>query len=162
MVNFWEFVSTFGDIQYWIGLTVAALIIYHVLPHKDRKKIAWFIFALLPAVILSYQITNLAKDSFEVPRPCFGLDYCPNSYSFPSGHATLIFAFASVVALATKRKELIIPSFILAVLVSISRVFLNLHTFADIFTGALIGIFTGYLVYKAYRAYHKALERINI
>lgn len=160
--QFWEIFTIFGDIQYWVGLTVAALIIYHVLPQKARKKIAWFIFALLPAVILSYQITNLAKDFFKVPRPCFGLEYCPSGYSFPSGHATIIFAFASVVAFATRRKELIIPSFILAVLVSASRVYLNFHTFVDVLAGALVGTISGYLVYRVYHAYHKSLEKIKI
>lgn len=161
-ISFWEFFTTFGDIQYWVGLTIGVLIIYHILPQKDRKRVAWFIFALLPAVILSYEITNLAKDFFKVPRPCLGLAYCLNSYSFPSGHATVIFAFASIVALATKRKELFIPSILLAILVSLSRVYLNLHTFSDIFAGALVGIFTGYLVYKTYRVHHAALERIKL
>lgn len=162
IISFWEIFTIFGDIQYWVGLTVAALIIYHILPQKDRKRIAWLIFALLPAVILSYQITTIAKDFFKVPRPCLGLEYCLSSYSFPSAHAAVIFAFASVVVLATKRKDLVVLSIILAVLVSMSRVFLNLHTFADIFAGALVGMLTGYLVYKTYRAYHIALEKIKL
>jgi undecaprenyl-diphosphatase len=154
---FWEIITIFGDIRLWVGLTIAFLIFY-ILSRRERKKIAWVVFALLPAVILSYQITNFSKDFFKIPRPCLGLEYCPSSYSFPSGHATIIFAFASVVALAAKRKEFVVLSFLLAVLVSLSRVYLNLHTFADVFAGALIGIFTGCLVYKAY---HKASEKIN-
>lgn len=147
----WQILSLFGEIQYWIGLGVGVLIIYQLLPHRDKKKIAWIIFALLPAIIFSYQITYLLKLWFKVPRPCFGSDQCPTSYSFPSGHATVIFAFASVFSLETRKKRFYLAVFILAILVSLSRVFLNYHTYADILAGALIGMFSGYLIHAAYR-----------
>ncbi|MDI6798709.1 MAG: hypothetical protein QMD12_01790 [Candidatus Aenigmarchaeota archaeon] len=44
---FWQILSLFGEIQYWIGLAVGVLIIYQILPHRDKKRIAWIIFALL-------------------------------------------------------------------------------------------------------------------
>lgn len=148
---FWQILSIFGEIQYWTGLTVGALIIYQFLPKRDKKKIAWVIFALLPAIIFSYQITYLLKLWFKVPRPCLGLGQCPASYSFPSGHATVIFAFASVFSLETRKKKFYLAAFMFAALVALSRVFLNYHTYADILAGALIGMFSGYLIHEAYR-----------
>lgn len=148
---FWQFFSLFGEIQYWIGLTAGVLIIYQILPKRDKKKIAWIIFALLPAIVFSYQITYLLKIWFKVPRPCFGLGQCPIGYSFPSGHATVIFAFASVFSSESRKKKFYLAAFILAVLVALSRVFLNYHTYVDILVGALIGTFSGYLIHAAYK-----------
>jgi len=147
----WQIFSLFGEIQYWIGLTVGVLIIYQLLPHRDKKRIAWVIFALLPAIIFSYQITYLFKIWFQVPRPCLELSQCPTDYSLPSGHAAVIFAFASVFSLETKKKKFYLAVFILAVLVALSRVFLGFHTYADIAAGALVGVFSGYLIHAAYK-----------
>lgn len=152
-MQIWEFFSFFGDTQFWIGLIVTSLLIYCILPRKGRKQIAWVVLALLPAIILSYGISTAVKEITGIPRPCFGLEYCPEGYSLPSRHASVIFTFASVVALFTKRKELIFASFALAILVSLSRVFLNYHTYFDIAIGALIGLASGYLVYKIYQRF---------
>lgn len=152
-MQIWKFFSFFGDTQFWIGLVIASLLIYCILPRKGRKQIAWVVLALLPAIILSYGISTAVKRITEISRPCFGLEYCPSGYSLPSNHASVIFAFAIVVALATKKKELILSSFGLAILVSLSRVFLNYHTYLDIGVGALIGLASGYLVYKIYQRF---------
>ncbi len=147
----WQFLSYFGDIQYWLGLTVAILIIYQILDKQDKKRMAWIVFALLPAIIISSQLTFSIQNIFQVPRPCAGLVDCPGEFSFPSAHATLIFAFATVVSLNTMKYKIYLFVFPLAVLVALSRVFLNYHTYPDIIVGALIGIFSGYLTYLSYK-----------
>lgn len=160
--GFWQFVSYFGDVQYWIGLTVASLIIYPLLSRKDKHKLSWIVLAMLPAVLISHQVVSVLKAFFEVARPCLGLIDCPASYSFPSGHAAVIFAFAIVTTLMAKNKIISALVIVLAFLVSLSRVFLNYHTFPDIGFGAVVGLAIGFLFYLAYKPIHVFLEKKKI
>ena len=57
-----------------------------------------------------------------VPAPLVEL---PSTYSFPSGHATVSFACATVLALAVPRLR--VPLFALAALISFSRVYVGVH-----------------------------------
>jgi undecaprenyl-diphosphatase len=152
-MQIWGFFSYFGDTQFWMGLIVISLLIYYILSRKERKQIAWIVLALIPAIILSAAISTVVKDILKMPRPCYGLEGCPEGYSLPSRHATVIFAFSTVVSIATRKKELIFSSFALAIIVSLSRVFLNYHTFWDITVGMIIGIVVGYLTYKIYKRF---------
>lgn len=142
--DFWFFITNFGNIDYWTFFSIFLVIFYLYLKRKDKKKFAWIIFVLIPAIFLSNQVTSILKDFFKIDRPCFGQISCPNSYSFPSGHATVIFAAMFSILLNIKNNRLKIPLFAFAVLVAISRVALNLHTYFDIFAGALIGIAFSY------------------
>jgi len=155
----WIIISYFGDVQYWLGLTIAMLIVYQLLDKRDKHKLAWVLLALLPAVIVSAQITMILKDTLLISRPCIGLPSCIDGYSFPSGHATVMFAFASVVVMQVQKRGwhlLVVP---LAVLVSVARVALGYHTVADVAAGAAIGISVGYLFHRSYRSVHVYFER---
>lgn len=157
--TFWTIVSYFGDVQYWIGLTIAILIIYPLLSRVDRHKLAWALFALLPAVFISHEIVSLLKEAFALQRPCFGMSLCPAGYSFPSGHASVVFAFATVASFMTRKRWLAIALFAIAALVAVSRVMLVYHTTSDIVVGALIGFGVGFLFYRSYRPIHAFLEK---
>jgi len=147
----WKFFSMFGDIQYWIGIGISTLLIYQILPKTSKKKITWIIFILLPAVLFSYQLTYVLKLWFQIPRPCSGMPNCPSTYSFPSGHSAVIFAFAFVSCMNVKKKEIYVFTIPLAFVVALSRVFLNYHTYVDIVAGASVGVFCGYLMAILYK-----------
>lgn len=66
--------------------------------------------------------------------------------SFPSGHATAMFSIASIVYFYNKRFGILL--YVMAVLTGVSRVIVGVHYPSDIVAGALIGIGSGYLVYK--------------
>lgn len=70
----------------------------------------------------------------------------PWDYSFPSGHATT--SFASATGLAAGRKSWGIAGYVLAVLISFSRMYFYLHFPSDIFVGVLLGISCGMVSYK--------------
>jgi undecaprenyl-diphosphatase len=148
----WQALSMFGDVQYWIGLVVGAILIYFTLSKKSKKRVAWIIFVLVPAAIFAFQFSYVLKLWFEIPRPCVELAMCPGTYSFPSSHAAVIFAFAVATSLNIKKRLVWIGTVALAILVSISRVALNYHTPVDIIAGALIGIFSGFILQEAYKA----------
>lgn len=66
--------------------------------------------------------------------------------SFPSGHTT--FCFTHTVILTHHYPELKGPMYLYATMVGFSRIYLKKHYPTDVIAGAVLGIFTGYLVIK--------------
>ncbi len=62
----------------------------------------------------------------------------PISYSFPSGHTSSSVASATVISRFCP--HLTVPVFVLAFLVSFSRLYFKVHYPSDIFAGAILGI----------------------
>lgn len=96
--------------------------------------------------------TNIFKRVFfdQLPRPMFYFYYddftrfiyeAPISYfnTFPSGHSLSIFAFGSLMAFLLNNKTAGFFLFTLALLVSISRIYLLQHFFIDTWAGASLG-----------------------
>ncbi len=70
--------------------------------------------------------------------------------SFPSGHAATAFALAWVL---TRRWRRLGPAFfLLALLVSYSRLYLNRHFLSDVVAGAVIGLLVAWLVARRWPA----------
>lgn len=59
--------------------------------------------------------------------------------SFPSGHTTTVFFFASFIAVYAQKKSLTYGLVLVAAIAALSRVYLGQHWFQDIYTGALFG-----------------------
>ncbi|MGB2875159.1 MAG: phosphatase PAP2 family protein [Gaiellaceae bacterium] len=72
---------------------------------------------------------------YPEPRP---LVHVPHSGSFPSGHAALAFACATVLASASRR--LAVPAFALAAAIAWSRVYVGVHWPLDVLGGAVLGV----------------------
>ncbi len=100
---FWEFITIFGDLRFWIGAAGAAILLYMIIPKKVKGYLGWFIFGVLPSVIISRGVVEILKLALQIPRPCNGFE-CPDGYSFPSGHAAVIFAAMTIAILYSKRK----------------------------------------------------------
>ena len=145
--TFWQVVSYFGDVQYWIGFGVAAILAYLFVSPRDRSKILAFGLVPLVAVIVSRGLVAILRGVFMIARPCVGLAGCPLSYSFPSGHATAVFAFVTAFWFVTRKKTLSLVFLGVAILVALSRVALHYHTFIDVGVGAVLGVVVGGLLY---------------
>jgi dolichol kinase len=151
----WVFFSYFGDVAYWLGFTISFLFIYPFLEKKDKEKQKWILLYLLPAVLLSYFSSFFLKLMFHIPRICIGSEYCPSNYAFPSGHATIAFAFFTIVFLYfRKNPKIYLPIFLLAILISYSRIALNVHTPFDV----VGGIVTGFIISLAWYLFFKRIE----
>lgn len=138
---FWQFISFFGETIFWIGFFIISGILYLILDKRNRKKVSWIFHSLLPSLLVLTLLVELLKFSFQVPRPCILLTGCPSDYSFPSGHAATVSAFAIITFLNLRKPKIYIPAFILAFLVGASRILLGYHTLADVIFGAVVGIF---------------------
>ena len=73
--------------------------------------------------------------------------------SFPSGHAAFYFALSTIIYFYNKKAGLL---FLFAsFLISISRVFVGIHWPFDIFAGAIVGIFSGWIILKISKKFIK-------
>ncbi len=117
-------------------------------PQKRRK--------LLLAVLITFLLVISLKNFFAVQRPCRDAlteNGCPDlflsEYSFPSGHAAI--AFLIMVAFLDK------PSFpffwAFALIVSVSRLYLGVHTFEDIAGSLVLAPISYYITDVSWRRY---------
>jgi undecaprenyl-diphosphatase len=70
----------------------------------------------------------------------------PTDASFPSGHAAS--SFAAVAALYACRSKWWRPAFVMALLLSFSRLYLYVHWPSDVLAGAVLGILLGFLAWR--------------
>jgi membrane-associated phospholipid phosphatase len=118
---------------YAIILVAVAYLIYK----KDKNNTIKFVVAGL----LLYAMLEVMKIFTGRMRPDLsGTD------SFPSRHAGLSFFVAGFLPIERKYKILF---YIWAILISISRLALNLHWFTDVLIGSIIGLTFAFLIEKA-------------
>jgi undecaprenyl-diphosphatase len=113
-------------------------------------------------------IANLAKNIIGRARPKlfattgpidFNLfSFTPDYASFPSGHATNIFALATVLAMLWPRARVLL--YTLAVWIGASRVLTGQHYFTDVVAGAMLGTAFPYLVRERFAARRWLFEKM--
>jgi membrane-associated phospholipid phosphatase len=104
------------------------------------------------SVLTSAIITNIMKYSINRPRPYITYPYIEQvtsggSPSFPSGHTSDAFAFATSVSIAWPKWYVIVPSYVWAGAVAYSRMDLGVHYPSDVLAGAIIGAGSAYLCF---------------
>lgn len=124
----------------WIVLTLMCLY-----SDKYRKLGAAMTFALVVALLLG---NELLKELVKRPRPFTYTDIellipPPHGYSFPSGHTMASFSAATAVCLTQRRLGK--WAAVLAVLISVSRMYLYVHFPTDVLCGAIFGVIFGYI-----------------
>ncbi len=130
-MDFWTFITFLGNSE-------AYLILIPFVYFLVSRRIGWRILLL---TVISAAVVHALKDFFKAPRPPEELRKVKvHGYSFPSGHATGAGAFWSYLALSLKNKYAYIISAMLILLISVSRVVLQVHYIQDIIAGALLGI----------------------
>ena len=92
----------------------------------------------------AWLLARLGQYFFPIDRPFvvgLGKQWLPHAASpgFPSNHASVVFGFATAVALTAGRWYWASLALAAAVLVAWSRVYLGLHFPSDVLAGALVG-----------------------
>jgi undecaprenyl-diphosphatase len=126
-------IGTWGLVFVAIGLVLAFL-----------WRRPWFLVLLVAtdvvADVISLGLRQLiGRDRpplvYPLPKP---LVHTPHSGAFPSGHATVAFACATVIAWAAPR--LAVPVYLLAGAIAFSRVYVGVHWPLDVLGGAALGV----------------------
>jgi undecaprenyl-diphosphatase len=130
------------------GAVWLAIALVLVLLDRGRLRGA---FAVVAAIALAYILTDallkplIARerpfDTVEVARV---LDRRPTTYSFPSGHAASAVAGAWTVGRLWPAGRFLLWT--LAMLISVSRVYVGVHYPLDVIVGALVGCVSAGLV----------------
>jgi undecaprenyl-diphosphatase len=117
------------------------------------------------AILLAQSISGALKIWIPRDRPPLSrpvpapLLESPSTHSFPSGHATTSFACATLLALAVPRLR--VPLFVLAALISFSRVYVGVHYPLDVLAGALLGVGIAIALRRLAAALHRSAPRMR-
>jgi len=110
---------------------------------KEEKKDHWFFVPVILAGIGSWVLVEKiikpligrARPTVEMGAMILGNN--GDSFSFPSGHATI--AWAMAVVLSHKEPKLRWVLYVLAFFISLSRIYVGKHYPSDIIVGGLVG-----------------------
>ena len=158
-MDFWVIITLLGSPQFWAGFSLFLVGLYFFARGYNRKMPHFkaFLKLMIPALFITLLLVQGMKTGFAVPRPCTPCDlessalcnpYCPDDYSFPSGHAAIMFSVftAAMFTVGRKYRIQIILGYIIALIVALSRIMLGVHTYADILGGAIVGFAVTYLM----------------
>lgn len=140
--------------KYCVYLMVITLLLF-LLRFKNNWKMV--LMALTSGFVARFLVTGSIRLLKPRVRP-FNINDINllidrvNQQSFPSGHASFTFGLATVVYLYNKKWGIVF--FVSAFLISLARVFAGVHWPADILAGAVVGIFSGWLVSKIFKKFH--------
>lgn len=152
-----KFITHLGDAGWiWIALAIGLLVI------KRTRKIG---ATMALAMVLNLLVTNvvlkrvLARTRpYEIVEGLHRIIEAQSDFSFPSGHTACSFAGAVVIYKLCPRKYGIL-ALILAVLISLSRLYVGVHFPTDVLGGALVGTAAALLACRICNAYGEKTEK---
>lgn len=148
-----SFAGSFGFV--WLGIALAI--------SGFSWSSPWLWTRVGATILVAESVSAALKDwtgrdrpplSNPEPEPLVDLSA---TQSFPSGHATVSFACATVLALAAP--HLRVPLYALAALIAFSRVYVGVHYPFDVLAGAVLGLLLGVAIAIALRKLAAALRR---
>lgn len=149
--NFFFYITYLGD-----GLMLPVLlviIIFYNIRLGIYTAVSFFTAAIVTS-ILKYQFFNdedRPKQIFEwtlhIPLKFVDITDVNIHRSFPSGHATQVFAIFMCLIFFTRRPEFKFLFFVIALVSAFSRVYLSQHWLIDITAGSIIGTICSILYY---------------
>lgn len=150
-------ISDIGSIKYILPICIAVAFILLI-----KRKIIDIVF-LFGMYFGVRQINYQLKEFFVRERPSFDAVYEAAHYSFPSGHSMqsiAIFSFICYLVITyfiksyNKKNYLILFTFVIILLIGLSRIYLGVHYLTDVLAGFSAG-FVWFILIKM------MLEKIN-
>ena len=121
----------------WILLTLALLIIRKTRPIGARCAVAMVIGLLVTNLVIKNWVARIRP--YEVIPGLQCIVALADDWSFPSGHTTNSLACAWVLFRCAPRKYGV-PALVMAILISLSRLYVGIHYPTDVLGGAVIGL----------------------
>lgn len=124
------------------GMIWIVLVLLLLFPKQTRKYAVMAMVALLFSLLINNMILKNAiarTRPYEMVEGLTRLIEAQHDFSFPSGHTASAFA-AAVVLFRNLKKRYGIPLLVLAVLISLSRLYVGVHYPTDVLFGAISGI----------------------
>jgi PAP2 superfamily protein len=128
-----------GSTEFVLG---AAFATYIVGRRGSKERVQHLGMDLIEATLLSEGITEAIKYSVRRQRPLNPDGSQQSSYAFPSGHATVTFAAATVLQQHLGWRAAV-PTYLVASYVAMSRLHDNRHWASDVVFGSTDGIIIG-------------------
>lgn len=151
------------NLNYWRVPLVIMVVLLAIFGGK-KGRIA--VVMLIVGITLSDQMCNgLIKPLIGRIRPCYALENvhllinCTGSFSFPSSHATNI--FAGTMILSFIYPKLRVAFLFIASLVAYSRIYVGVHYPLDVLGGIVLGIICAYIIIVLYKSFSRRYPRIN-
>jgi membrane-associated phospholipid phosphatase len=147
--KFQKFISD-ADAPIVLGIPVAMVGIGFFSKDKDLQRKGLEACAAQVATVAG---TYILKEIVKRPRPFVTYPDLKNvttegSWSFPSGHTSSAFAFATSMSLSYPKWYVIVPSYTFASAVGFSRMYLNVHYPSDVLVGAILGSASAWATWK--------------
>lgn len=153
------FISTLGNAGFIFIVSILILLF-----NKKTRKIG---ITLGISLVIGVVIVNLImKPSiarvrpYEINQSIELLTSKMNDYSFPSGHTLAAFEFATAIFLYNKKWGYV--SFIFAILMGFSRLYLYVHFPSDVICGAILGIIFSIISYYITKYIYKKIGNYKI
>lgn len=137
----------------------AAYAFFHVVIKHERKNHIRHVVTIFGSAVFAWVIAHVLKNAVAHPRPdaLHALIVPDDVYSFPSGHATFMFALAFCMYGFDKRAGKVL--FVFAVITSVARVFAGVHFWYDIIGGMVLGAGVASIVYFLTKATKKYIKQ---
>ncbi len=140
--------------HYFPYLVGAGLVVTWFILKKEGSGRKALVSAFLALVLGRVILVELVRLVLPRDRPFLSFDVIQlivkdTEKSFPSGHATALFAIAFAIYFYNKKYGLFFVG--LAILVSIARVMAGVHYPSDILAGALLGLFSVWVINRFFR-----------
>lgn len=147
----------------WIAITLALLAFRKTRPIGVRCMVAMVIGLVITNLVLKNWVARVRP--YELINGLNCLVGVQKDFSFPSGHATNSFATAWVLFRMAPRKWGV-PALVMAVLISLSRLYVGVHYPTDVIAGVIIGLgsacFALWLVPKAEKKWPELVKRYGV
>lgn len=122
---------------FWIALTLVLLVVRKTRRLGTRCALAMMIGLIITNLIVKNWVARVRP--YELIENLKLLVGRADDFSFPSGHTTNSFSCAWVLFKKAPRKWGV-PALVLAILISLSRIYVGIHYPTDVLAGVVIGI----------------------
>lgn len=143
--------------EYLLYAILASIAILMIVKLRSRQieQFYYYCLALTSALIARFVVVQIIRIFYHRIRPylAFNIPHLLGdlSYSFPSGHATFLFALATGIMFVNKKLGWWL--YAAAVVVSIGRIAGGVHYPSDILGGAVCGIIIAFIIVKLWNVW---------